>query len=88
MASLIPMDEMTELKEASAVSAVAKEAVAIHEEESVAAAINTAANAGQNSITYSNILSDEIIKKLENLGYVVHSNKHAADPLKSYTIRF
>ena len=88
MSGLIPIDEMTELKDASVVSEVARDAIAIHEEQSVAAAINSAANAGQNSITYSNILSNEIIKKLENMGYVVDSNKHAADPLKSYTIRF
>lgn len=88
MASLIPMDEMTELKDASVVSEVAAEAEAIHEEQSVAAVINQAANAGQNSVTYSRVLSNEIIKKLENLGYNVHANQHAADPSKSYTIRF
>lgn len=88
MASLIPMDEMTELKDASVVSEVAAEAESIHEEQSVAAVINQAANSGQHSITYSRILSKEIIKKLENRGYIVHANQNAADPSKSYTIRF
>ena len=88
MPSLIPMDEMTELKNASEVSEVASIADAVHEEESIAAAINQAANSGQHSITYSRVLSKEIIRKLENLGYTVHANQHAADPNKSFTIRF
>ena len=55
MAGLIPTDEMTELKSASAVGEVANEAVAIIEKQTVAYAINQAANTGEHSITYSKI---------------------------------
>lgn len=86
MASLIPMDELTELKSASAVAAVANEAQSIQEEMSVAALINQAANCGQHSVTCNRVLSDEIKKKLENNGYKLIPNLRAADPEKSFVI--
>lgn len=86
MASLIPQDEMTELKDASVVAEVAKIAAAVHEEESVAAAINQAANSGQHSIMYSRVMSDAIIQKLAAKGYKVRPNGHAADSSKSWII--
>lgn len=88
MAGLIPTDEMTELKSASAVSEVAKEAVAIIEKQTVAYAINQAANTGEHSITYSKIISDELQELLRAQGYKVTRNSRAADPNKSWTISF
>ena len=88
MSGLIPIDEITQLKSASDVSTVANEAVKIIEEETVAAAINTAANTGAHSITWSKTLSDELIKTLESQGYKVTHNNRAADPNFSWTISF
>lgn len=86
MASLIPVEEITELKSASAVAEVAKEAVAIHEKESVAFLINQAANCGQHSVTCNHALSDEIQTELKAQGYKLTKNNHSANPNVSWTI--
>lgn len=88
MSGLIPIDELTQLKAASAVKSVAEEAVHIIEEQTVAAAINGAANTGATSITWSKTLSDEMITELKAQGYKVIKNGHAADPNFSWTIKF
>lgn len=86
MATLIPIDELTDLKPATDVKAVADEAVKILEEQAVAAAINSAANTGQHSITWSKSLSDAIQVVLKGQGYTVTRNTRAADPDFSWTI--
>lgn len=86
MASLIPLDEITELKSASVVSEVAKAADAIHERQSVAALINNAANVGQHSVTWNHSLSEELQVTLKAQGYKITRNTRAADPNMSWTI--
>lgn len=86
MTSLIPMDELTVLKSASEVKAVADEAVQIIEQQTMAAAINSAANTGQHSITWSKPISDALKAVLEGQGYTVTKNNRAADPNYSWTI--
>lgn len=86
MTSLIPMDELTILKSASEVKAVADEAVQIIEQQTMAAAINSAANTGQHSITWSKPISDALKAVLEGQGYTVTKNNRAADPNYSWTI--
>lgn len=80
MAELIPTEEITELKDASVVAEVAKEAVSIIEKQTVAALINTAANAGEHSVIWNRIMSDELQNTLESHGYKITKNLHAADP--------
>lgn len=86
MAKLIPMDKLTTLQSASAVKAVADEALKIHEEQSVAALINQAANAGQHSVTCNHILSEEIKKTLKAQGYKLTKDNRAADPDRAWVI--
>ena len=86
MTSLIPMDELTILKSANEVKAVADEAVQIIEQQTMAAAINSAANTGQHSITWSKPISDALKAVLEGQGYIVTKNNRAADPNYSWTI--
>ena len=88
MSGLIPIDEITELKSAAEVEAVAKEAAAIIEQQTMAAAINNAANTGSHSITWSKPISDALYAALKAQGYHVLKNSHAADPNKSWTIKF
>lgn len=88
MSGLIPKDELIELKSASEVHTVADGARAIIEEETMAAAINSAANTGEHAITWSNIISEELEQKLKDMGYRVVKNVRAADPDKSWTISF
>lgn len=80
MASLIPIDEITTLKSASEVKAVADEALKIHEEQTVAALINQAANSGQHSVIWNRPMSEELEKTLKAQGYKILKNMHAADP--------
>ncbi len=88
MSGLIPIDEITELKSASEVSAVADDATAIIEEQTMAAAINKAANTGEHFITWSKPISEELEQKLEDMGYRVVKNVRAANPEFSWTISF
>lgn len=80
MASLIPIDEMTTLKSASEVKAVADEALKIQEQQAAAALINQAANAGAHSVIWNRPMSDELEKTLTAQGYKILKNLHAADP--------
>lgn len=86
MASLIKSEDMIVLKSASEVKTVADEAMKIHEEQSVAYAINSAANSGQHSIIYAHNLSDAIKEVLRGQGYSVTKNGRAADPDFHYII--
>lgn len=88
MADLIPMDELTELKPASAVAAVSSEAVSILERQSVACAINQAANCGEHQIVWSHDLSDQLMQELKNNGYQLRQRTpvSAADRNPSWII--
>lgn len=69
--SLIPREELTNLKPASDVRNVADSAYEIHEEMSVAHDINTAANSGEKSITIVRKLSENLESKLKAKGYTI-----------------
>lgn len=69
--SLIPMDELQQLKAASAVKTVAAGAEADQQEQAIAYLINTAANCGQYDVTYNGKLIDSVKTKLENQGYTI-----------------
>ena len=69
--SLIPMDELQQLKAASAVKTVAASAEADQQEQAIAYLINTAANCGQYDVTYNGRLIDSVKTKLENQGYTI-----------------
>lgn len=86
MADLIKPEDMTELKSASALEAVASHAVYIHEKQAVAHALNTAANSGQHSITWSKGLSEALQVELRAQGYKLIKNNHAADLTRVWTI--
>ena len=58
------------------------------EKETVAAAINNAANTGAHSITWSKPLSAELLATLKAQGYYVIKNSRAANPGCSWTISF
>lgn len=87
MVELIPQSEMTVLRPASQVREVANEAPRLHEIQSVAAAINSAANSGAHSILWSRELSEDVKELLESNGYTVIGNIHSADRSKSYIIQ-
>lgn len=80
LASLIPKEEIIELKSAAAVKAVADDALSIIEEQQVAALINTAANTGQHRAIWQHELSDELKKTLEAQGYKITRRMHSANP--------
>ena len=84
--TLIPMDELNQLKSASAVKAVADTALQDLEEMSVAATINTAANTGCHTALWEHPLSDATIQALEAQGYSILQNTKTAYPQISYTI--
>ena len=88
MAGLIPTYEITELKPASAVRAVAEVAESIIEQETMATAINQAANTGANFVTWSQPISDVLLQTLQAQGYRVVKNSRAANPDNSWTISF
>jgi hypothetical protein len=69
--SLIPMNELQQLKVASAVKTVAASAEADQQEHAIAYLINTAANCGQYDVTYNGRLIDSVKTKLENQGYTI-----------------
>lgn len=71
MAELIPTDQISTLKPASEVKAVADDADKIHEEQGVARLINLAANVGQHSAIYKHPMSDDLLKVLKGQGYKV-----------------
>ena len=69
--ALIPMDELQQLKAASAVKTVANTAEADQQEQAIAYLINTAANCGQYDVTYNGKIIDSVKTKLTNQGYTI-----------------
>ena len=62
--ALIPQNELTELKNAASVLAIAKTAVATQEEMSIAHLINSAANTGCTFVVSTKPISKELVEKL------------------------
>lgn len=69
--ALIPMDELQQLKAASAVKTVANTAEADQQEQAIAYLINTAANCGQYDVSYNGKIIDSVKTKLESQGYTI-----------------
>lgn len=69
--ALIPMDELQQLKAASAVKTTANTAEADQQEQAIAYLINTAANCGQYDVSYNGKIIDSVKTKLENQGYTI-----------------
>lgn len=69
--TLIPMDELQTLKNASDVKTTADTAEADQQEQAIAYLINTAANCGQYDVAYNGKLIDSVKTKLEGLGYTI-----------------
>ena len=72
--SLIPQDELTTLKAASAVKTVAESAALDQERMSVAHAINSAANTGETRTIINRRLSDAMKSELKTQGYTLTYN--------------
>ena len=81
-----PIYKQIELMTAEEAKAVADAAPFNLEQQSVAHAINNAANTGAHSITWSRELSDAMVELLKEKGYTVIQNSRAADPNTSWTI--
>lgn len=81
-----PIYQQIELMTAAEAKAIADAAPWILEQQSVAHAINNAANTGAHAITWSKPLSDDMVALLEEKGYTVVKNSRAADPNTSWTI--
>ena len=81
-----PIYKQVELVPASEAKAIADAAPFILEKQSVAHAINNAANTGAHSVRWSKPLSDDMIALLKENGYTVTKNSRAADPNVSWTI--
>ena len=71
--SRIAPEDMTTLKSAAEVKAVAGTAVSELEEMSVAHCINEAANTGEYTAVYSKPISAALRTKLEGQGYILSS---------------
>ena len=84
--SLIPQDELTILKAASAVKTVADTAVFEQEQKDIAYAINTAANTGNTEVLVHRILSDQMKTILTQQGYTLSYNDLVANPDALVTI--
>jgi len=84
--SLIPKDELNELKLASAVKTVADGAIEDQYEMEAAYLINTAANTGAHTVVWSKEMPDTLKDALEANGYQVLSDNRAADPNKRWII--
>jgi hypothetical protein len=84
--SLIPKDELHELKLASAVKTVADGAIEDQYEMEAAYLINTAANTGAHTVVWSKEMPDTLKDALEANGYQVLSDNRAADPNKRWII--
>ena len=84
--SLIPADEMTELKNASEVKTVADNAIATINEMQAAALINNAANTGEHVAVWQHEMPATLKQTLEGKGYVVLQDNRAADPSKVWII--
>lgn len=84
--SLIPKSELTTLKSAEEVRAVADTAEFEHELMAVAHAINTAANTGEYSVTLNTKLSEDVQKELQAQGFKVEDAYPAACPGRTWII--
>lgn len=80
------MSELTTLKSAAEVKAVADEAIRIQERQSVAHAINEAANSGEHVVLWMHPISDELKTTLESQGYKISTKLHCANPKFLYRI--
>ena len=69
--SLIPKDEITQLKRASEVKSVAESAKDDFQLAAVAAAINNAANTGETSTIFEQKLTESVRSTLESRGYEI-----------------
>lgn len=78
--------ELCELVPASEAKAIADKAPFTLEKQSVAYAINSAANTGAHEVTWSKPLSAEMIQLLKDNNYTVVQNTRAADPDTSWKI--
>lgn len=76
----IPQEELTELKQASAVNTVASTAIEELEEMSVAHLINTAANCGEYSVVCPRPISATLRTKLLQDGYKLSEPAPIAKP--------
>ena len=81
-----PIYQQIELIPASEAKKIADDAPFILEQQSVAHAINNAANTGAHSVLWSRELSDAMVELLEEKGYTVLKNDRAANPDYSWTI--
>lgn len=81
-----PVYKQIELVTASEAKTMADEAPFILEQQSVAHAINNAANTGTYSLRWSRELSDAMVELLKSKGYTVYKNDRAANPDWSWTI--
>lgn len=69
--ALIPMDELQQLKAASAVRSTAEAAEADQQKQAIAYLINTAANCGQYDVSYNGKILDSVKQELEGQGYTI-----------------
>lgn len=81
-----PIYQQIELVDASEAKKKADEAPFILEQQSVAHAINNAANTGTYSVRWSRELSDDMVELLKSKGYTVVKNDRAANPDWCWTI--
>lgn len=80
MAQLIPINELNQLHSAAEVKAVAADAHELHIEQSVAYAINNAANTGEDNVQYDGYISPALESKLKAQGYVITKLRSVTGP--------
>lgn len=80
MAQLIPINELNQLHSAADVKAVAADAHELHIEQSVAYAINNAANTGEDSVQYDGYISPALESKLTEKGYTLTKLRSVTGP--------
>lgn len=84
--ALIPQDELITLITAAVAKDVADTAHQTQQEQSVAFAINSAANTGAHTCLYNHPLSDTTIATLKSKGYTVEIIPDSAVPGSQYVI--
>ena len=83
---MIDKDKMTTLISASEARSLSQSALISAESSTIAYAINNAVNTGETSVLYNNIISSNMIEKLESEGYLVEAIKNTAVPGTQYKI--
>lgn len=78
--SLIPQDEMFELKPAATVKTVSETAEYEQEKKAVAFAINNAANTGSTNVVINHELSKQLTDLLTSNGYTITHNFSRVTP--------